>query len=142
MRARGRRHAHATKPSPDRVTVEVTIDRLGSGGGRIPPPAPHPPPPPPRTPPAPRAPATPLPAPLPPLRPLLLRPGGVLARAVTAVGGALDLRLMGPLRLGLAERQALAEFAETHALARIAVSAGMREPAEPVVARRPVTARF
>jgi 23S rRNA (uracil1939-C5)-methyltransferase len=61
---------------------------------------------------------------------------------VTASESGLDLLLTTAAPLGLVEREALADFAARHDLARLAWRPDAGAPAEPVVARRPVRVDF
>jgi 23S rRNA (uracil1939-C5)-methyltransferase len=82
---------------------------------------------------------------LPALRPLLARlaiarRGGEVQ--ITASESGLDLLLTTALPPGLAEREALAEFAAREDVARLAWRPAASSPAEPIAARRPVWVDF
>jgi 23S rRNA (uracil1939-C5)-methyltransferase len=78
-----------------------------------------------------------------PLRSLPLLRDGERADVLLAVSqGAVDLVLERRRSLTLPEREALAEFAERHDVARISWRPGMRSLPEPVCHRRSFTARF
>jgi 23S rRNA (uracil1939-C5)-methyltransferase len=72
----------------------------------------------------------------------VLAPNGTLEAVATLLEGGVDLLLVGPPRLDLAARQALANFAATADLARLSWQAEARAASEPVAARRPVAVRF
>ena len=72
----------------------------------------------------------------------VLAEGGIAEVAVTRVESGLDLVLVGPDRLGLSARQALAELASAADLSRLSWQPRSGQPPEPVAARRPALVRF
>jgi 23S rRNA (uracil1939-C5)-methyltransferase len=78
-----------------------------------------------------------------PLRALpILREGESAGYMLTIVGDSLEVLIDRKRSLDLAEREALAEFAETHNLARLAWRASAWDTAEPVADREPLLAKF
>jgi 23S rRNA (uracil1939-C5)-methyltransferase len=75
------------------------------------------------------------------LAPVLPEDGGAEV-AATRLEGGLDVVLVGPVRLDLTARQALADLAEAADIGRLSWQPDPRQPPEPVAARRPVLARF
>ncbi len=72
----------------------------------------------------------------------VLPEGATAEVAACRLEGGVDLLLIGPSRLDLTARQALADLAEAADLARLSWQADPKQPPEPVAARRPVLARF
>jgi len=71
----------------------------------------------------------------------LVPSGGRGELALLDADNGVDLLLSGPARLDLAAREALAAFAETHDLARLAWQPPAGDP-EPLALRRPLQVRF
>ncbi len=72
----------------------------------------------------------------------VLPDGGLIDVIATRFEDGIDLVLVGPPSLDLGARQALAELAETANLARLSWQPDLKQPIEPVAARRPVLVRF
>lgn len=76
------------------------------------------------------------------LLPALLNPGEEADFALTSSDTGTDCIMIRARALSLADREALAAFAEANGLARIAWRAGPAKPAEPVAARNAPTIRL
>ncbi|MEI6557119.1 MAG: class I SAM-dependent RNA methyltransferase [Rhodospirillaceae bacterium] len=72
----------------------------------------------------------------------VLPEGGSAEAVATLLDGGVDLLLIGPPRLDLPARLALAELAEAADLGRLSWQPEPRAPSEPVAARRPLRAWF
>ena len=72
----------------------------------------------------------------------VLPDGGSAEAVATWLDGGLDLLLIGPPRLDLPARLALADFAEAADLGRLSWQPDVKTPAEPVAARRPLRVWF
>lgn len=81
-------------------------------------------------------------APLRALMGTLLEPGGAVDVDVAALDGGLDLLLSGPVAWTLDRREALAAFAEAHAVARFSWFASDGEAVEPLILRATPTIAF